>query len=72
MDMADVEELCTLGDGMNINELTIGQVKEIVAMFGQATGAPAAHPFIGKYAIFVGANWLAFTPVRLFPSMATR
>ena len=36
---------------MNINELTIGQVKEIVAMFGQATVSPAAHPFIGKYAI---------------------
>ena len=36
---------------MNINELTIGQVKEIVAMFGQATIAPATHPFIGKYAI---------------------
>ena len=36
---------------MNINELTIKQMKEIVAMFWQATVAPAAHQFVGKYAI---------------------
>ena len=33
---------------MNINDLTIGQAKELVAMFG---ATPAAHPFVGKYVI---------------------
>ena len=42
-----------------------------MAMFGQATVSPAAHPFIGKYAI-CRCYRLAFTPVRLFPSMATQ
>ena len=53
MDMADVEELGTLGDDMNINELTIGRVKEIVAMLGrllyhrQHTRSSASTPFVG-------------------------
>jgi hypothetical protein len=36
---------------MNINDLTIGQGKELVAMFGGITAAPAPHPFVGKYCI---------------------
>ena len=37
---------------MNINDLTIGQAKELAAMFaGQAVSAAAPHPFVGKYCI---------------------
>ena len=37
---------------MNINDLTIGQAKELAAMFGGASLAPSApHPFTGKYCI---------------------
>ena len=39
---------------MNINDLTIGQAKELAAFFNSATPAmPSnnAHPFIGKYVI---------------------
>lgn len=35
---------------MNINELTIGQAKELASMFGASTPS-AKHPFIGKYVI---------------------
>lgn len=38
---------------MNINDLTVGQAKELAAMFGSATPNAAArpHPFAGKYVI---------------------
>lgn len=37
---------------MNINDLTIGQVKELAAMFsGQSEKAESAHPFVGQYVI---------------------
>ena len=39
---------------MNINELTIGQAKELAALFGAAQTVPQAtkpHPFVGKYVI---------------------
>ena len=38
---------------MNINELTIGQAKELASMFGAAsqTTAATSHPFVGKYVI---------------------
>ncbi len=37
---------------MNINDLTIGQAKELAAMFaGAAPTAPAQHPFVGRYCI---------------------
>ena len=37
---------------MNIDDLTVGQAKELAAMFvGQSTPAAAPHPFIGKYCI---------------------
>lgn len=35
---------------MNINDLTLGQAKELAAMFG-ATKAQPTHPMIGKYVI---------------------
>ena len=35
---------------MNINDLTLGQAKELAALFG-ATQTVNAHPFIGKYVI---------------------
>lgn len=41
---------------MNINDLTIGQARELVALFGAssnpaAPSAQAPHPFVGKYVI---------------------
>lgn len=36
---------------MNINELTIGQAKELAALFSAGTPALNTHPFIGKYVI---------------------
>lgn len=39
---------------MNINDLTIGQAKELASMFGAAghgNAMPAPHPFVGKYVI---------------------
>ena len=38
---------------MNINDLTIGQAKELASMFGAAsqTTAATSHPFVGKYVI---------------------
>lgn len=37
---------------MDINSMTIGQAKELAAMFGAAQSAPAAtHPMIGQYVI---------------------
>ena len=39
---------------MNIDELTVGQARQLAAMFGGLTGAasvPAPHPFVGKYCI---------------------
>ena len=37
---------------MDINELTVGQVKEMLALFGGAVSpAAATHPFVGKYCI---------------------
>ena len=38
---------------MDINDLTIGQARELVAMFGAAVApAPAqSHPFVGQYCI---------------------
>lgn len=35
---------------MNIDDLTVGQVKEIISVFASAAQT-AQHPFIGKYAI---------------------
>ena len=36
---------------MNINELTIGQVKELAALFSAGHSVSVSHPFIGKYVI---------------------
>lgn len=37
---------------MNINDLTIGQAKELAEMFsGQSKQTDAAHPFVGQYVI---------------------
>ena len=39
---------------MNIDDLTVGQARQLAAMFGGMAGAaPAAapHPFVGKYCI---------------------
>lgn len=39
---------------MNINDLTIGQARELAALFGASSAAPSAsapHPFVGKYVI---------------------
>lgn len=36
---------------MNLNDLTIGQAKELAAMFGAVQQASAQHPYIGKYVI---------------------
>lgn len=37
---------------MNIDDLTVGQAKQLVAMFGAAAApAPAPHPFVGKFVI---------------------
>ncbi len=35
----------------NINDLTVGQAKELAAMFASATPSVAPHPFTGKYCI---------------------
>lgn len=37
---------------MNINDLTIGQAKDLAAMFsGQSKQEESAHPFVGQYVI---------------------
>ena len=36
---------------MNIDDLTVGQVREIASMFAQQPAQHAQHPFVGKYAI---------------------
>ena len=36
---------------MNLNDLTIGQAKELASMFGASTAIAPAHPFTGKYVI---------------------
>ena len=36
---------------MNINELTIGQARELAALFGSTAAAQEPHPFVGKYVI---------------------
>ena len=36
---------------MNLNDLTIGQAKELALMFGASTPQVKSHPFIGKYVI---------------------
>lgn len=39
-------------DAMNIDNLTIAQAREIAAMFGAASSAPAKpHPMVGQYVI---------------------
>ncbi len=36
---------------MNINDLTLGQAKELAALLGNSTAASAPHPFVGRYVI---------------------
>lgn len=36
---------------MNIDELTIGEVKELSAMFGANQVASPKHPFVGKHCV---------------------
>lgn len=36
---------------MNINDLTLGQAKELAALFNATTPIAYRHPFIGKYVI---------------------
>jgi len=37
---------------MNINDLTLGQARDLAALFGAASApATAPHPFVGKYVI---------------------
>lgn len=36
---------------MNINDLTVGQAKELLAMFGTSSASVKTHPFVGKYVI---------------------
>lgn len=36
---------------MNINDLTIGEAKELSCMFGSAHNTCKQHPFVGKYCI---------------------
>lgn len=36
---------------MNINDLTIGQAKELTSMFGATSSVSPMHPFVGKYVI---------------------
>ena len=36
---------------MNINDLTIGQAKELAALLGGSHGETKEHPFVGKYVI---------------------
>mgnify|MGYP001365096419 CR=1 FL=1 len=40
-----------MNTNMNINDLTIGQARELAAMFASATPSVAPHPFVGKYCI---------------------
>ena len=35
----------------NIDDLTLGQIKQIQAMAGTVSAPPSVHPFIGKYVI---------------------
>ena len=36
---------------MNINDMTIGQARELAAMFGSAASDPKPSPFVGRYVI---------------------
>lgn len=36
---------------MNLNDLTIGQARELAALFGSAQAPKPAHPFIGHFVI---------------------
>lgn len=36
---------------MNINDMTIGQAKELAALFSAGTQTSITHPFIGKHVI---------------------
>ena len=36
---------------MNINELTIGEAKELVALFSVSNKSAGDHPFVGRYVI---------------------
>ena len=36
---------------MNIDDLKVGEVKALIALFGGAKEVPAPHPFVGKYVI---------------------
>ena len=37
---------------MNIDDLTVGQARQLAAMFaGQPAPAAAPHPFVGRYVI---------------------
>ncbi|MBU6488279.1 MAG: hypothetical protein KGQ57_10670 [Burkholderiales bacterium] len=36
---------------MNIDDLTIGQAKELASMFGASATVTPTHPFVGKYVI---------------------
>lgn len=36
---------------MNINDLTIGQAKELATLFGLASTESKPHPFVGRYVI---------------------
>lgn len=36
---------------MDINDLTLGQAKQLAAMFGAQSTSQTAHPMIGKYVI---------------------
>lgn len=45
------------GDGMNIDEMTIGEAKEIVRVFGNggvSRDAPDSDPMIGEYCVYRG------------------
>jgi hypothetical protein len=36
---------------VNINDLTIGEAKKLVALFSESTQHSEGHPFVGKYVI---------------------
>lgn len=36
---------------MNLNDLTIGEAKELAALFGSVQSTAKPHPFVGKYVI---------------------
>ena len=42
--------------GMNLNELTIGQGKELAALFGNVAGGGLAASMVGKYVIVRSRN----------------